>query len=56
MEIKKTTLNQIEIFEISGRIDANNANDFEKILVQTVDRFESLIFLFKSYVIKNRFE
>lgn len=28
----------------------------EKILVQTVDRYESLIFLFKSYVIKNRFE
>ncbi len=37
MEIKKTTLNQIEIFEISGRIDANNANDFEKILVQSIE-------------------
>jgi len=37
MEIKKTTINQVEIFEISGRIDANNAKDFENVLVQSIE-------------------
>jgi len=37
MEIKKTKINQIEIFEISGRIDANNAKDFENVLTQSIE-------------------
>ena len=37
MEIKKTKIDQIEIFEISGRIDANNSKDFENILTQSFE-------------------
>ena len=35
MEIKKVKSNQVEVFEISGRIDANNAKDFENELTKS---------------------
>ena len=37
MEIKKTSLNQIEIFEIFGRIDADNSKEFENVLIQSFE-------------------
>ena len=37
MEIKKTKQNQVEIFEITGRIDANNAKDFESELTKSIE-------------------
>jgi anti-anti-sigma factor len=37
MEINKSKLNQVEIFEISGSIDANNAKDFDNIVTQSIE-------------------
>ena len=37
MEIKKTKINQVEVFEITGRIDASNASEFEKVLTQSIE-------------------
>jgi len=37
MEIIKSNLNQVEIFEIFGRINADNAKDFENVLIQSFE-------------------
>jgi stage II sporulation protein AA (anti-sigma F factor antagonist) len=37
MEIKRSKLDQIEIFELEGRIDANNSKDVEDALVKCVE-------------------
>lgn len=37
MEIKKSNQNEVEVFELSGRIDANNAKEIEGELVNCID-------------------
>ena len=37
MEINKTTIDQVIVFEVSGRIDANTAKDFENALTQSIE-------------------
>ena len=37
MEIKRSNLNQVVIFELNGRIDANNSKDLENALVKCIE-------------------
>jgi anti-anti-sigma factor len=38
MEINKVTVNNVDIYEISGRIDANNSKELEIFLLENIEK------------------
>jgi anti-anti-sigma factor len=38
MEINKVTVNNVDIYEISGRIDANNSKELENFLLENIEK------------------
>ena len=38
MEINKVTVNNVDIYEISGRIDANNSKELENFILENIEK------------------